>query len=338
MRWRLLFALIGLSITGVSSVAQIPPRAERLAPGSAGSQIGEPHAGFLGQAGVVRFQLVQGRICLDSPRHRKGSQSRDEPGIYESIAVTATRGIPSVHYVCQTAVQHVALSVQNADLLRIDSWLPSTTQRCVIEQPHSGAISWLIQSGDQATTYQAPSLIHLRLTDPDCFDHHFGYLVQRMLRGQSLDQISIETVRASLDEASTAPTLTLARTHSLIDGLGDERRTVRVHSQNQLIAAGTTILPTLWTIDRSELDAEQNRRLRVIQAAVSTGAPDRPRTLAKIFVNDADYWTRVQSKLTTDQRKLAAKRLGQFGVEVAWNDTASLDQLAENGDLPSFVD
>ncbi|NNE00493.1 MAG: hypothetical protein HKN47_24520, partial [Pirellulaceae bacterium] len=75
-------------------------------------------AGYFAVAGVVRFQLIQGRLALDSPRHRKGSQSRDQEGVYESITVTASRGIPSMHYVYQTPQQHLTLSVENARHIR----------------------------------------------------------------------------------------------------------------------------------------------------------------------------------------------------------------------------
>ena len=77
MRWSLLLAVFGLSITDVASFAQRPPDDQRLAL----TQSSYQDAGFFASTGVVRFQLIQGRLCLDAPRHRKGSQNRDEKGV-----------------------------------------------------------------------------------------------------------------------------------------------------------------------------------------------------------------------------------------------------------------
>ena len=149
MRWSLLVAVIGLSITDVASLAQRPPDNQRLALTQSTSE----HAGFFASTGVVRFQIIQGRLCLDAPRHRKGCQNRDEDDVYESITVTAERGIPSMHYVCQTPDHHLTLSVQKGDSVRIESWFPKTTERSVLEQPDFGTISWTHSRGDLKEQY-----------------------------------------------------------------------------------------------------------------------------------------------------------------------------------------
>ena len=119
MRWYLQAAVvIGLSITDVASQAQGPPADQGLSTSRSTPQ----DAGYFAKSGVVRFQLVHGRLCLDPPRHRKGSQSQDRDGVYESITVTAIRGIPSLHYVCQTDQNEITLSVEDAQDIRIESF------------------------------------------------------------------------------------------------------------------------------------------------------------------------------------------------------------------------
>ena len=117
MRWSLLIAVIGLSSTDVASFAQGRPDGQR----PSATRSTPEDAGFFTSKGVVRFQLIQGRLCLDSPRHRKGSQNRDDGRVYESITVTAERGIPSMHYVYQTPKHHLTLSVQKANAMRLEN-------------------------------------------------------------------------------------------------------------------------------------------------------------------------------------------------------------------------
>ena len=289
MKWRLLIALIGLSMTGVNSVAQSnqtgreTPRAEGLASGRPPSEIGgqvpgaghsvqsdaDIHAGYIGPSGVVRFQLIQGRVCLDSPRHRKGAQSSRENGVYESVSVTAKRGIPSVHYVSETNHQNLTLSVQDARIMRIESWLhrddegdDNQKQRCVITQPASGPIVVSCTSGNQSHEWSGSTLIHVRGLHPLLFDQHFGRLMTRMLNGHSLKELSEKTRMAALAELTYPMRITEAEIDCLIVDLGSDQRRLRIVAQRKLIGGGTLVVSTLrrrLVADRKKamLDVEQ---------------------------------------------------------------------------------
>ena len=331
MKWRLLIALIGLSITGATSFAQRPPGAEGLAAARPGSQIGEPHldephAGYFGSAGVVRFQLVQGRLCLDAPRHRKGSQSRDDIGIYESVAVTANRGIPSVHYVCQTPRQHLTLSVQDATEVHLESWLPEKSCRCVLTQASSGPIKLTCLDQNKSHQWTASTLIHLRHLQPRVFDRHFGQLFTRMLHGQSMQKISQQTKSAAIDEIHRPMRTTKTQIEQWISDLGSPKRSVRIDAERRLLSGGTAIVSTvhesvLTNKISGDLDAEQIGRLQRILRQLCPSVPDHPRALAKLLVNDDAYWAAIGAELTLDQRRLAATRLKVFGVTVDWEAT-----------------
>ena len=85
MRWSCLIALFGLSVTPVASFSQRTPNRQ----GSASEHSETPlDAGYFAD-GIVRFQLIHGRLCLDPPQHRKGSQKRRNEYLHESITVTA---------------------------------------------------------------------------------------------------------------------------------------------------------------------------------------------------------------------------------------------------------
>jgi hypothetical protein len=329
MRWSLLVAVFGLSITDVASFAQRPPDDQRLAATRSASQ----DAGFFASTGVVRFQLIQGRLCLDPPRHRKGSQNRDEDGVYESITVTAERGIPSLHYVCQTPDHHLTLSVQRAQSLRIESWFPNASERSVLEQPDSGTITWTHSRGDLTEQHDGSTLMHVRHADPLDFDAHYALLVERLLRGQSLESLSEATRCAMLSQITDAKTPDVASVRQCVDELRSNRRAARIAAERQLLAWGTPIIPTLQKLSWNDLDAEQKDRLRHVLRRLRPSVDDTPSTLAKLLVNDHTYWSRIAGDLSNDQLRLANRHLAKIGADqvVAWSEPAQ--RIAASGEV-----
>jgi hypothetical protein len=328
MRWSLLLAVFGLSITDVASFAQRPPDDQRLAL----TQSSYQDAGFFASTGVVRFQLIQGRLCLDAPRHRKGSQNRDEKGVYESITVTAERGIPSLHYVCQTPDHHLTLSVQKADSLRIESWFPKTSERSVLNQPEIGSITWTHSHGDLNQQYEGSTLLHIRLADPTNFDLHCGLLIQRLLRGQSLLSLSDATKTEMLNQIVGTHQSDVTAIHECVDQLRSRRRSQRMAAERQLLAWGTPIIPAIHQLSEEDLDAEQAQRVRCILNRLRPRVDDSPSTLAKLLVNDQTYWSGIAFSLSSDQIRLANDHLKRFGVEpIVVSATPEARIAASNG-------
>ena len=310
MRWSLLLAVFGLSITDVASFAQRPPDGQRLSSTRSSPQ----DAGFFAVTGVVRFQLVQGRLSLDPPRHRKGSQNRDEGGVYESITVTAERGIPSVQYVFQTEQHQINLSVQNATEVRIESWFPKLSERSILEQPDFGEITWTHTRGDLADHHQGATILHVRHEAESDFDNHFGQLVQRLLRGQLLADLSQATHVAMLQQAARGGTPSEPRIREQVEQLRSNRRFDRVIAERQLLSWGTPVIPVLRRLLMEDLDAEQRDRVRGVLAQLRPRVSDTPASLAKLLVNDASYWNRIVAHLDTGQLQLANQHLAVFGA------------------------
>ena len=311
MRWSLLIAVIGWSMTDVASFAQRPPDDQRLS-----SAYSSPDdAGFFASSGVVRFQLVQGRLCLDPPLHRKGSQKRDEGEYYESITVTAERGIPSLHYVCQTPDHHLTLSVQQAEATRIESWFPAISERSIIDQPAVGEIVWTSQRGDLEERLSGPTLLHLRQSAPENFDVHFGFLIRRLLRGQSLAMLTEQTRLQLIDQLRDGAAPGIAEIRESVDALGSRRRSTRTTAQRQLLAWGTPIVPILHQMSSGDLDREQRERLIQVMRRLRPRIDDTPATLAKVLVNDASFWVSLGPGLSDEQLRLAGDHLRTLGID-----------------------
>ena len=328
MRWSLLVAVFGLSISDVASFAQGPPEGERLSAARSASD----DAGFFASTGVVRFQLIQGRLCLDCPRHRKGSQNCDEDGVYESITVTAERGIPSLHYVCQTDQHHLTLSVQQANAMRIESWFPLTDERSVLEQPGFGKVTWVHARGDLEDEYEGTNLLHLRHTNPATFDQHFGVLIRRLLQGQSLRSLSDATERVMLRELETGSSLDSEQIRSCVEQLRAARRATRIEAERQLLAWGTPVIPLLHEMIDGDIDTEQRERMRMILTRLRPMVDDTPATLAKLLVNDRSYWARIASNLETDQVHLANHYLQDFEINPIELPNGPVDRVATTRD------
>ena len=265
MRWCLLIAVLGLSVAREASFAQRPPGDE--GPGSPASKPGAeyPDSGYFASAGVVRFQLIGGRLQLDAPRHRKGSQNREVGQFFYFITVTACRGIPSLHYVYQSPKQRLTLSVQHATHVRVESVRTDTGQRAVLDQPPSGPITWTVSEGARQRSHQGPTLLHVRSDDPNTFDQHCGVLIQRVLRGRSLERLSDNTQAILLQHVTDEESFDSSLVVDCLQKLRSPKASTRRKAEKQLLAWGTRILPILDSIDRDDLDSEQLERIRQLR-------------------------------------------------------------------------
>lgn len=310
MRWSVLLAVIGLSITDVESFAQGQPADERLS----STRAGYDDPTFFTATDMVRFQFIQGRLCLNCPQHRKGTQSRDEPGISESITVTSERGVPSLHYVFQTATQQLTLNVQHAGYVRLESRLLKSGQRVIVEQPAFGMIQWSFSSSDHIEKCEGATLLHLRELDPEVFDLHFGKLIACLLRGKSLVMLMDETSLAMVEQAHRGGTPSVAEIKEMVESLSAPTVAQRSYAHRQLLKWGTPVIPVLQTLWNDDLNAEQRARIFDIRNRLRTFVDDTPASLAKLLVNDRSYWEVTAHRFNEGQVMLANRHLEQFGV------------------------
>ncbi|MGB7346211.1 MAG: hypothetical protein WBD20_18480 [Pirellulaceae bacterium] len=338
MRWCLIFAVtLGLSVLDAVSFAQQPGgrgqgEAQRLASArSASGYLEHRDAGYFATTGVVRFQLIAGRLQLDAPRHRKGSQSRDQDGIYESITVTAQRGIPSVHYVCQTEVQHLTLNVENAKSLRVESFLPATGERAVLEQPAQGPLTWTIRRSDLDDVCSGATLLHLHQCDAVGLDLHCGGLFLRLLQEQSLEQLVSETTVAIMSQLTDADAFAADRDDVLdcVARLRSPRRSVRLAASQQLLKWGTPIIPIVRSIPERDLAPEQHDRLQCVLRQLTPVESDTPRSLATMLINDQDHWQSLAPQLSDSQLLSANQHLSRVGLAALPVSNQAIEQIAQ---------
>ena len=260
MKWRCLLAvLLGLSIYNEASFAQRPPGDQRLVSRPSSSEPDE----FFSNSGMARFQLVSGRIQLDAPRHRKGSQQSESNGQFESLTVASNRGLPSLHYIYKTESQQITLDVHEATRIKIDSIRPQTNERSVLVQNATDSIVWTIDRGELKDHYHGESLLHLYGSNPSSFELHYGELTTRMLRGRSIDAVFQSTIDAMLDVAmDRGSTFQIDEITQHIEQLGSKHRKDRMIAHRKLLSLGSPAIPLLrCAIASGNLDDEQTGRI-----------------------------------------------------------------------------
>tara|TARA_R110002073_G_scaffold38537_15_gene110484 strand:+ start:1643 stop:2713 length:1071 start_codon:yes stop_codon:yes gene_type:complete len=341
MKWRSLLAVVlGLSVSHVATFAQRPLDAERLSTSRASPE----RDAFFSSSGVVRFQLIQGRLGLNPMLHRNGAQQRQDDEVFESITVTAQRGIPSLHYVLQqpmvrplpsysqtpqssfsnsdlskshlseSPLQHITLSVDNATEVKIESELKHTGERSVLNQPAFGMIRWEIQRGDQLDSYTGSTLFHVRLQNPEVFDLHYADLTSRVLRGNSIAELSDQIHVAVLAHHDGLPAIPLSEVVCCVEQLRSPRQSVRISAQQQLLRWGTPIIPMVQRMMATDLELEQRARLGETMRMLRPRVEDTPRSLAMLMVNDPLFWELEKPHLTQSEWGLVNQHLQQMGV------------------------
>ncbi|TWU44889.1 hypothetical protein Q31b_00590 [Novipirellula aureliae] len=311
MKWPVMLAVVlDLSIRCVASFAQGPPEADSLSTARS-----DPHVDKLfSDGGVVRFQMIQGRLRLDAPRHRIGAETIASDHSFESIVVSAERGLPSVHYVSKRPSQTLKLDVLDAVTVRMESSLSKTEERSVLEQSPYGLVYWTIERGGMMDRYQGTTLLHVRYQNPEIFDIHYGGLIERILGGRSLASLSSKTRHWSMTHAMKGTLPHRSSIDECVAMLSAKRQATRRHAQQQLLLWGTPVIAALHESLSSDIDAEQRMRVQQTIRMLRPQVEDTPRSLAMLMVNDPTYWNLVSPQLSTMQIAAVNDHLGSVGL------------------------
>ncbi|WP_144057309.1 hypothetical protein [Novipirellula maiorica] len=271
--------------------------------------------------------------------HRNGAQQRQDDEVFESITVTAQRGIPSLHYVLQQPMvrqlrsyspapqssfshsdlsespfQHITLSVDDATKVKIESELMHTGERSVLNQPAFGPIRWEIQRGDQLDSYIGTTLFHVRLQNPEVFDLHYADLTSRVLRGKSIAELSDQIHVAVLGHYDRLPAIPVSEVVRCVEQLRSPRQSTRISAQQELLRWGTPIIPMLQQQLGTDLELEQRACLSETIRMLRPRVEDTPRSLAMLLINDVEFWSLAKPQLTPNEWILVSQHLQQMGL------------------------
>ncbi len=337
MRWRLMLsvllgmATVGLFFHGRANAQGLAVQGQQVlaeANRQGGELVSPPNPSsecVLVATKAAKFHFILGRLRLDSTCYNKCSRSvswqlpptDSSEGLAaqpctETVDVTATRGIPSLHYRLDTPFHDAVIDVTDADYVRIESVLHRgpLTERMHIDQRLSGVmkISWKVtnQQGDLVShdDFSTPSFVHLRASHPKRYASHLQPLLNRVLE-QPPAECDAEQLLHALENYQRGAAELHADVRRCIDELRAPTRRARTEAENQLLAIGLPALALMQAQSVADLDFEQRQRMDEIRKRLQPRTSDTPSQLANWLVTDIGYWNMTARELTASQRELA---------------------------------
>jgi hypothetical protein len=237
----------------------------------------------------AKVQWVGGRLHLDAPRHKQGSQSLCCKDITERLTVSACRGLPKVHYVCKTRDWQWMLSFDNPHSMTIESLDRVSGNRAIATQNDHDPILIEYQSEGQTTRIESISWIHLHHSDRQLIEKHFVPLMDCLVPHQPLASIANQTDQAM---AFILPDLVPVgiEVESLVARLKHPSRMKRREAERDLLMMGTPLLAMLDGLDSSRWNSHQQAIIADIENRLSQESSDTASSLGYRFINDPQYW------------------------------------------------
>lgn len=277
---------------------------------------------------VVRVQLVQGRICVDSlevlPTTQAAAQTPD--GREENLRIQTGGGGVCLHYTLTDEARELTYDIQQGCEIRIKRRARREGAGADVEyrQPRRGPVRLEVDDGRTRHVYQGTSLWHLLLTEPEPSRTHLAPLVEILRPSSRLTNVAAD-LRVALFQAAQAPAFPaqddIARHVRQLDS--PEFR-VRQLADRTLRAMGPGIGPQLVAIDPRTLSLEQRERVKAILDGLAGPSADTPERIAAWLAADPLVWVELLRDDDAARRQLALSHMIRLtGGPVAFDPQAS---------------
>uniref|UniRef100_UPI00356A9116 hypothetical protein n=1 Tax=Novipirellula sp. TaxID=2795430 RepID=UPI00356A9116 len=163
---------------------------------------------------------------------------------------------------------------------------------------------------------------------PEVFDLHYADLTSRVLRGNSIAELSDQIHVAVLAHHDRLPRIPLSEVVRCVEQLRSSRQNTRISAQQQLLRWGTPIIPMVQRMMATDLELEQRARLGETIRMLRPRVEDTPRSLAMLMVNDPLFWELEKPRLTQSEWGLVNQHLQQMGVIESRPHDSSLTSVA----------
>lgn len=282
------------------------------------------------RAGWLSFNIVAGRINLAGTRFGNINTTSADPGRSERLTILSKSSGPAVSYELTNPQHRLLAELSSGDQLLVE-WRPQgNTSQPPIEYRQAEGKPVLLKIGadPHAQVVEAASLWHLLLLYPD-LGRQYAVPLMRMFQTDLEPLLFVEELESELLR-SDAPRKVPSRQRwsELVQQLGDERFARRQAADHELRQAGRLVLNYLEQLDRTQLDAEQQYRVRRIIAALSEpSGMDTPGAMADWLGGDPTVWLALLERDNESVRQLAHRRLqGLLGVSIPVDPQASSEQ------------
>lgn len=181
-----------------------------------------------------------------------------------------------------------------------------------------------VTANGETRTIEADSLWHLLMFQSELSGRYLVPILELLRPDWQLMSTAGELKQTLLQVARAGQAANWIRWAALVAQLADEHYAVRQHAERQLRAAGRAALPYLQSLQRSELDAEQWRRVSEIIDASTDYHEDSPQRIATRLMDDRTVWLEFLADSQESTRRTAADRLAALvGAKIDFDPAAS---------------
>lgn len=166
-----------------------------------------------------------------------------------------------------------------------------------------------IDTNGQKRRLRAPSFWHLCIAEPEAVRKQLIPALEVLHPSWQLSATAAALEEALLARAARPDAADAGRWSRLVDDLASPKFTERNAAERALLSAGQVILPFLYSLDRRQLDAEQNARVRGLIETLAPGYQDSTERLAVWLAGDAQVWLALLGRPELAKRRVAARQL-----------------------------
>lgn len=264
-------------------------------------------------ASRMRFKLISGRIVNTAAWHfGNGTSKTSNDATVETITFRGNGVTGSLSYRRMSPEHHFSLGVDSEGLFHFRRNGKATTKDCMsvdFTQPQSGPISLTIELEGRRQVFQASTLWHLLIAEPEACRQHVIPIMETLRPHWQLSQ-TVAAVEAELLKMADGNRVDRRQWAALVQQLGDGRFSKREAADRQLRDCGAFAIGYLTQLDFSRLDAEQQFRVRRIVKSISLHATDdSPEQVAASLAEDPEIWLALLTRPEESTRRMAVRQL-----------------------------
>ena len=264
------------------------------------------------RSGWLGARIIAGRISFTGTRFGRMNSATNSGGRSERLNIHITEGELAVSYELSGPDERLSIEVTGGSQLHIRRSPKGDSSLVPVEfrQSDDKPLQLTVGPKDQQQVYQAASLWHLLIAQPETCRQHLVPLLSVLDEEWDLNTTA-EHVEEGLLRAATERQLPDRRRWAeLVQQLGDDRFARREAADRKLRALGRVVFTYLQQLDPARLDAEQHYRVRRIIVTLSKSmSNDTPEQIANWLAGDPSVWLAMLSRHEESERRLARQRL-----------------------------
>lgn len=286
-------------------------------------------AGYLHQLRQqAQFRVAAGEIVVSSPQRNGQWESRTNgAGNDERLAFNTTGQHPSIQYERRTNTGEFRMTCDRGNEISIQRSPVgvSTVSPLEFRQSSDGGVTFSFSGPSGKQTFQAPTLWHLLLSEPDACRRNLLPVLATFRDRWDLERQATDLEQILFRAVAQRKQSNDAVYAAWVRDLGSDSFTVRAQADRRLREAGQNALPFLQSLDRAKLDAEQRQRVRqIVTLLCGEGTDDHPERVATRLLSDPRVWVALLDREDVGKREAATQRLTELaGRAIAFDPHAA---------------